>query len=104
MDSVYSRKTRMFAWAICVLFAVSLTLSTLFLVMEADHHDCHNDDCAVCSVIRLCKTVTQNLGTTPGATGALLLTVSFLLLLTLTLESRYIATATPVLEKVRLNN
>ena len=104
MDSVYTRKTRVFAWAMCVFFAVSLCLSTLFLVLSADHQDCHEDDCAVCSVIRLCKTVSQNLGTTPGFSGVWLLFVSFTVILTLTLESRYIATASPVLAKVRLNN
>lgn len=104
MDSVFSRKTKVFAWAMCVFFAVSLCLSTLFLVLSADHQDCHDDDCPVCTVIRLCESVTQNLGTAPGTTGAWFLIVHFALILTLTLESRYIATASPVLEKVRLNN
>lgn len=104
MDSVYTRKNRVFAWAMCVLFAAALCLSTLFLIHAADHQDCHEDDCPVCAVIRLCESVTQTLGTTPGTTGAWFLVVHFALLLTLTMECGYIATATPVLEKVRLNN
>lgn len=103
MRSVFLRKTKVFAWAMCVLFAGSLILSTLFLVFSADHRDCHDDDCPVCAVIRLCEAATQDLGTDPAA-GAWLLFVSFALVLTLTMESRYIATVSPVLEKVRLNN
>lgn len=52
------KKRRLAVFA--VLLAVMMLFSALYIVLEADH-DCHGEDCAICSQICACLNLLQNL-------------------------------------------
>ena len=89
--------------AIAALLAGVLLLCALFIVAEA-HHDCSGDECAVCACIRLCERVLHPQAG-PGVTSACVTTVAPALALgVLLLLGAPAAKASPVSEKVRIND
>lgn len=89
--------------AIAALLVGVLLLCALFIVAEAHHH-CTGDECAVCACIRLCERVLHPL-LSPGAVSAFRGTPALLFALAAALLwSVPAAKASPVSEKVRIND
>ena len=89
--------------AVAALLAGVLLLCALFIVAEGHHHCC-GDECAVCACIRLCQRLLHPI-LDPGAisvrASALLSTLVLGALLPRALSA---AKASPVLNKVRIND
>ena len=82
---------------------VFLVLFSAFYVSAEAHHVCSGEDCPICACIQLCETVVRRIG------GGILASVCVLLFtaagnLLFFTEIKAIAAATPVTQKVRLNN
>ncbi|MBQ6552504.1 MAG: hypothetical protein IJL83_02685 [Clostridia bacterium] len=51
-----TKKNRVIATVLAVVFALAVALSLVFIAAEADH-DCSGEDCPVCELLALCRGV-----------------------------------------------
>ena len=89
-----------------MLFALTLLLwlfsSAHFLALEAGH-DCHDEDCPICTCIQICTNMLKNMS---NALIEVALVIAFFTVRSYTpYFCEYIRTAdTPITKKIRLNN
>ena len=96
-----TKKTRLFALIVAVMFFAVILFSTAFVVAEADH-DCTGDHCAICHQIAICHTLKQlSLGAQVAALAAAL---TYTLLRTVLPISNLHTLTTLITLKVKLSN
>lgn len=64
-----SKKSRLFAALLAVLFVLSASVSAAFLVKEANHRCTNHTDCQICHTMQLCLNNLTNSGTVSSASG-----------------------------------
>lgn len=65
-----SKKSRLFAALLAVLFVLSASVSAAFLVKEANHRCTNHTDCQICHTMQLCLNNLSNPGTVSSAAGS----------------------------------
>lgn len=98
-----TKQKRVFAWLLCIGLALTLFVSSAYIVLEV-HHDCTGEDCDICETIAQTEALLQSF----ALLGAVLLLVAAGL--TILKAHRFSdgirlpAQSTLVSWKVRLNN
>ena len=97
-----TKKTRLFALIVAVMFFAVILFSTAFVVAEADH-DCTGDHCAICHQIAICQNTLKQLSL--GAqVAALADALTYTLLRTVLPISNLHTLTTLITLKVKLSN
>lgn len=101
-NSNISNSQRIAAALLGIAVLVALLFSAFFMTAETDHR-CTGEDCPICACIHQCSQNIRQIG--DGTVGQIhfVVTVSFLLL-PLLCNITNLFYATPVTQKVRLNN
>ena len=102
MQSKAVKSMRITAGLITVLMLAILLCSSLFIAIEA-HHDCAGEDCSVCAMIETCENVLNRAVDSASAGAAAIIPVVLSALVFLT-SATDVLFATPVSQKIRLNN
>ena len=89
--------------ALSVLLILSVLFSAVFPIVESKH-DCHGEDCPICSSIAMCENTMRILGDGDIAQIFAVVQTLFLLVLSVSFAADQFLQATPVSKKVRLNN
>jgi len=84
-----------------IMLLASLCLSVIFVHHHVDHN-CEGDECPVCAVIQMAKANMQNLNL--GSHIVFQIQHFSLISFYFLLVSAFIVSATPVSEKIKLNN
>ena len=89
---------------VLAFFVVFFALCTsLFMAVEAGHHDCHDEHCSVCTIIHQCEnSLRQQSGDVNGNIFVIIPVVFFAVLFFA--SSGDITVKTPISQKVRLND
>ncbi len=91
-----------FALVLGVVLLFSMLFSAFFITAEY-HHDCTGEDCPICQMVALCENFVENL----GAEIVFLAAAVFVMLIDSYVNPTFCSVfraATPVRQKVRLNN
>lgn len=103
-QSMYGKKQRNIASFICVVFLFVTFASLLFIAKEADHV-CTGADCAICAAVAEAKDSLARLKNGfASLAGALAVSAVLLLLFALAGALAVAPQATPVAQRVRMNN
>ncbi|MCR5634733.1 MAG: hypothetical protein K6F90_05430 [Lachnospiraceae bacterium] len=104
MFDINSRSNNRITAYMMAFFVVFFALCTaLFMAIEAGHRDCHDEHCAICTIIHQCEnTLRQQSGDVNGNMFVILPVVFFAVLFFV--SSGDITVKTPISQKVRLND
>ena len=104
MLDINSRKNNRITVYMMAFFVVFFALCTaLFMAVEAGHRDCHDEHCAICTIIHQCEnTLRQQSGDVNGNLFVIIPVVFFAVLFFV--SSGDITVKTPISQKVRLND
>lgn len=100
---MYTKSQRLAAWIACAAFLLVTLCSLLFLV-KAANHDCTGEDCPICAQISEAENTLKKLGSgNPSGSTAV---VVFILCVIVAPVGGICAVpcATPVMQKVRMND
>ena len=89
---------------VLAFFVVFFALCTsLFMAVEAGHHDCHDEHCSVCTIIHQCEnSLRQQAGDVNDSVFILLPAVLFAV--SFIFSENNLIFETPISKKVRLND
>ena len=104
MFNINSKRNNRITAYMMAFFVVFFALCTaLFMAIEAGHRDCHDEHCAVCTIIHQCEnSLRQQSGDVNGNMFVIMPVVFFAVLFFV--SSGDITVKTPISQKVRLND
>lgn len=98
----YNQKQKIKAVLICSLIAAVMLLSSLYVLIHADH-DCSGTDCTVCMNIQQCENNIKMIFS-GIAVGQIITSAAFVFVLIVLFYTVCAAVQTPVEQKVRMND
>ncbi|MBQ8133515.1 MAG: hypothetical protein IJ192_03770 [Clostridia bacterium] len=100
--SAYNQKQKIKAVLICLLIAAVMLLSSLYVLIHADH-DCSGTDCTVCMNIQQCENNIKMIFS-GIAVGQIITSAAFVFVLIVLFYTVCASVQTPVDQKVRMND
>ncbi len=101
-DSRCVKTIRIAAGIIALMVLLFVLSSALYIVVEADH-DCAGEDCQICACIEQCEQVIRHIGESLAVLTAVLIPV-ISAVVAVAFAARFVPCATPVSQKVRIND
>lgn len=98
---MYTKKQKLLAQIICILFLCVTAFSMIFLAEEADHQ-CTDTQCPVCTCIHQIEQALKTLGT-GTISGVILIPVLIYLFVCSDLQQEIILNTSLISQKVRLD-
>ena len=104
MFDINSKRNNRITAYMMAFFVVFFALCTaLFMAIEAGHRDCHDEHCAICTIIHQCEnSLRQQSGDVNGNIFVIVHVIFFAVLFFV--SSGDITVKTPISQKVRLND
>lgn len=100
---MYTKKQRSLALLICAAF-LFVTFASLFYIVKEAHHDCVGKDCAICAAVAEAEDTLEALKNGACSVSAAFAAAVFFLLFLAAGTACAAFCATPVAQRVRMND